>query len=109
MNTISTTAVPSPVIATAYPGSVEAGDILRSVTFTTSSATNLKSFSPLISSEDAVRRLIEEFLQEHEPTVYKMTCQGCGAPIDQRIDDHILKCPYCKSVYAIGTKMIYSR
>lgn len=60
-------------------------------------------------SDDEIRALIEEYLKANEPKVYKMTCQSCGAAIAQRIDDHILKCPYCKSAYVIGTKMIYSR
>ena len=51
----------------------------------------------IASGEDYVRKMIEEYLMANEPTVYRMTCQSCGAPIDQRIDDHILKCPFCKS------------
>ena len=53
--------------------------------------------------------MIEKILSRKKPTFYKLTCQSCGAPVDQKIDDHIMKCPYCHSVYAIGTRMTNAR
>lgn len=39
----------------------------------------------------------------------ELCCKNCGAKIQQRYSDQILKCPYCKTVYAIGTKQINSQ
>jgi len=38
----------------------------------------------------------------------ELCCKNCGAKIQQKYSDQILKCPYCKTVYAIGTKQINS-
>ena len=38
----------------------------------------------------------------------ELCCKNCGAKIQQKYSDSILKCPYCKTVYAIGTKQINS-
>ena len=59
--------------------------------------------------EDAFAEAMKKYMEKHEPKFYKLTCQGCGASINQKMNDHILKCPYCKSVYAVGTKMINAR
>lgn len=32
---------------------------------------------------------------------------NCGGQVEQKYDDYIFKCPYCKTVYALGTKQIY--
>lgn len=60
-------------------------------------------------NEDAFADAMRKYMKKHEPIFYKLTCQGCGATVSQRINDHILKCPYCKSVYAVGTKMVNMR
>lgn len=39
----------------------------------------------------------------------ELCCKNCGAKIQQKYSDPILKCPYCKTVYAIGTKQINSQ
>ena len=39
----------------------------------------------------------------------ELCCKNCGAKIHQKYSDSILKCPYCKTVYAIGTKQINSQ
>ena len=39
----------------------------------------------------------------------ELCCKNCGAKIQQKYSDQILKCPYCKTVYAIGTKQINSQ
>ena len=59
--------------------------------------------------EEAFAEAMQKYMDKHEPKFYKLTCQGCGASINQKMNDHILKCPYCKSVYAIGTKMVNMR
>lgn len=59
--------------------------------------------------EDAFAKAMEKYMSLNKPVYYKMECQSCGAPIEQKINDHILKCPYCHSVYAVGTKMVNAK
>jgi len=58
-----------------------------------------------ISEEDA-KQLFEEMFKEAKPSFFKLTCQNCGASVEQKLDDHLFKCPYCKSAYFIGTELI---
>ena len=37
-----------------------------------------------------------------------LSCKNCGAKIQQKYSDSIVKCPYCKTVYIIGTKQVNS-
>jgi len=51
-----------------------------------------------------------EILQKqinNAPKIVKLTCMNCGGQVEQKYDDYIFKCPYCKTVYALGTKQIY--
>ena len=75
----------------------------------TISAINLNGAEYAIDLDDGVfAKAMKKYMSQHEPTYYKIECQSCGAPIDQEIGNHILKCPYCHSAYVIGTKMINS-
>ena len=56
--------------------------------------------------EDDIKRLFEEMFKKTKPSVFKLTCQSCGASVEQKLDDHLFKCPYCKSAYYIGTELI---
>ena len=56
--------------------------------------------------EEDVKRLFEEMFRKTKPSVFKLTCQSCGASVEQKLDDHLFKCPYCKSAYYIGTELI---
>ena len=38
----------------------------------------------------------------------ELCCKNCGAKIQQKYSDSIVKCPYCKTVYIIGTKQVNS-
>lgn len=38
----------------------------------------------------------------------EISCRNCGGKILQKIDDHILKCPYCGTAYIIGRYQINS-
>ncbi len=38
---------------------------------------------------------------------FEHKCNNCGGTIELDIDKHIFRCPYCGSVYAIGTSQIY--
>ena len=37
---------------------------------------------------------------------FEHKCNNCGGTLEMRTDEHIFKCPYCYSVYAVGTKQI---
>lgn len=38
----------------------------------------------------------------------ELSCKNCGGKIQQKYHDPIFKCPYCKTVYAIGIKQVNS-
>ena len=61
------------------------------------------------SLEERISELerISEMLKHLAPPEYtELRCRECGGEIDQKWDDHIVKCPYCKTVYVIGRKML---
>lgn len=39
----------------------------------------------------------------------EMSCKNCGGSLQQGINDYVVKCPYCGSVYMIGRYQINSR
>lgn len=45
---------------------------------------------------------MSNYLKKHTPNLISLKCYNCGASINQKIDDYILKCPYCNSAYLIG-------
>lgn len=45
-------------------------------------------------------RLMEQLAKA---PVFEHKCNNCGGTIELMADQHIFKCPYCGSVYAIGT------
>lgn len=56
---------------------------------------------------DSLEEKIVEMLKRLSPPEYtEVKCRECGGTIDQKWDDHIIKCPYCKTVYVIGRRMI---
>ena len=56
---------------------------------------------------DFLEEKIAEILKRLAPPEYtEVRCRECGGEIDQKWDDHIIKCPYCKTVYVIGRKML---
>lgn len=50
---------------------------------------------------------IEEYIKQlsAHPT-FQHKCNNCGGTIEMDIDNHIFRCPYCGSAYAIGTNQI---
>lgn len=58
---------------------------------------------------EAFREAMKIYLNNNTPNLISLTCYNCGASINQKINDHILKCPYCKSVYLTGINQINSR
>lgn len=53
---------------------------------------------------DILKRIIA--LENSKPEFVELKCKNCGGKIQQRYEDSIIKCPYCKSVYIIGRKQI---
>ena len=47
-------------------------------------------------------------LQRRTPEFVELSCKNCGGKIQQKYHDPIFKCPYCKTVYAIGIKQVNS-
>ena len=45
-------------------------------------------------------------LERTTPDFTELKCRECGATIEQKYENHIVKCPYCKTVYAIGRKLV---
>lgn len=57
--------------------------------------------------DDSLEEKIAEMLKRLAPPEYtEVRCRECGGEIDQKWDDHIIKCPYCKTVYVVGRKML---
>lgn len=54
------------------------------------------------SLEEKITRMLKRFAP---PEYTEVRCRECGGEIDQKWDDHIVKCPYCKTVYVVGRKM----
>lgn len=47
-------------------------------------------------------------LEEKNIEFVELSCKNCGGKIQQKYHDPIFKCPYCKTVYAIGIKQVNS-
>ena len=57
--------------------------------------------------EEILRRLTKlEIVKAFEFT--ELSCRNCGATLKQGYLDPIVKCPYCKTVYAVGYKQVNS-
>ena len=52
-----------------------------------------------------LRKEINE-LKDNSNKFIKMTCYNCGGSISQKIDNHLVKCPYCKTAYFVGTNLV---
>ena len=47
-----------------------------------------------------------EKLEKKTIEFVELSCKNCGATLKQGYLDPIVKCPYCKTVYAIGIKQV---
>lgn len=54
--------------------------------------------------------LFQKFLNKMQEVSFTPTvehkCHNCGGTLEIKITEHIFKCPFCNSVYAIGTQLI---
>ena len=57
-----------------------------------------------VDLRDMLKRIIA--LENSKPEFVELKCKNCGGKIQQRYEDSIIKCPYCKSVYIIGRKQV---
>lgn len=61
---------------------------------------NNYSFSSILSR-------LDELEKNRRKIDYTMlSCRNCGASLEQKINDYIVKCPYCNTAYLIGTYQI---
>ena len=59
------------------------------------------------SSISSILERIEK-LEQKKIEFTELSCRNCGATLKQGYLDPIVKCPYCKTVYAIGIKQVNS-
>ena len=57
-----------------------------------------------VDLRDMLKRIIA--LENSKPEFIELKCKNCGGKIQQRYEDSIIKCPYCKSVYIIRRKQV---
>lgn len=57
------------------------------------------------SSITSILERIEK-LEQKKIEFTELSCRNCGATLKQGYLDPIVKCPYCKTVYAIGIKQV---
>lgn len=59
-------------------------------------------------SSEVKDNIFSEFISRlSQVPVLEHKCNSCGGTLEMNADQHIFKCPYCGSVYAIGTNHIY--
>ena len=40
---------------------------------------------------------------------FEHKCHNCGGALEMKVTEHIFRCPYCGSAYAIGTAQVNDR
>lgn len=75
---------------------------------------NLYNFTDIASTEvsfskNTYDKIYEELMERMNfvPMIHH-NCPNCGGVLELRGDKHIFVCPYCRSVFAIGTQQINS-
>lgn len=56
-----------------------------------------------IDKESIIRELMDRLSAK---PIVQHKCHNCGAQVEFNADKHIFVCPYCSSVYLIGTNMV---
>lgn len=59
--------------------------------------------------EDSLLEQIARQLSTKMMPTFEHKCNNCGGTLEMRADEHIFKCPYCGSCYAVGTMQINDR
>ena len=62
----------------------------------------------VLTKED-VDGIVKDLIAKLSQTpILKHQCHSCGGTVEMDADNHLFRCPYCGSVYAIGTAMLNS-
>lgn len=77
--------------------------------YITSSSTITDTINSSVSLDDMIEAKIKALEKNTRFTFTELSCRNCGGKINQKIDDYIVKCPYCGTAYLIGREQIYSR
>ena len=56
-------------------------------------------------SEDDLLAALKKLQKKMTPKTISLNCPNCGAPTSIALNDHILKCKYCRSAYFVGTEL----
>ena len=56
-------------------------------------------------SEDDLLAALKKLQNKMLPKTISLNCPNCGAPTSIALNDHILKCKYCRSAYFVGTEL----
>lgn len=79
---------------------------------TTPQTLSLDSAKLVVQGTAITAELINSFLTKEDlkalqaiPT-FEHKCNNCGGTVEMDIDNHIFRCPYCGSVYAVGIQQI---
>ena len=83
------------------------GDLVDTVITagTVSGVKNTSYLDTLLSID--INEIIKQIEKEFKaPKMKSISCLHCGAPLEMKVDDHIVNCTYCHSVYAIDMEMI---
>ena len=94
---------PTTVVATDSQNAT-ANDVIIGKTYHTG---NLTSQHLSLISDEILER-INKLERDTRFDYTEISCRNCGGKILQKIDDHILKCPYCGTAYIIGRYQINS-
>lgn len=78
-----------------------------SATYSNALDTKTDSINLKVTIEELVKRINQ--LQKEPPLLKNTKCPNCGGVTELQVENHILKCPYCKSVILIGVKQINSK
>ena len=57
---------------------------------------------------DELEERLKKLERTHKFDYTMLQCRNCGASLEQKIDDHIVKCPYCSTAYIVGNWQINS-
>ena len=76
--------------------------IIATKTYTTGSTATIKGHLQLADDDDLIDRIMAKL--NFVPT-FEHKCNSCGGVLEIRADEHIFRCPFCNSCYAIGTNM----
>ena len=76
--------------------------------FKTINSINLKgnTYSIHDSRVESIIDKLQELERKYKVDFIELKCKNCGGKIQQKYEDNIIKCPYCKSVYAVGIRQV---